>query len=357
MKNNFLAQAGGWNGFYTKFWSRKILVERNSIADTITIKGQRFWLKKSKKGSGRLKNTLSSVFHITQASGLRKPSVPCEKHLKMWCKLVYFLHLWNLHPYTVPTVYDTIMFQKCWFWVLIRLIRPIIRSKLVYFSIYQISIPIRFQRYMAQLVFNNVDFGSLMRLIRPLIRPKLVYFCIYEIFIIIRFQRYMTRLCFKNVDFGSLIRLIRPLIRPKFVYFSINRISIPLRFQRYMTRLCFKNVDIVSLIRLIRPLIRPKFVYFCTYQISIPIRFQRYMTRLCFKNFDFGSLITLIRVIRPNYGGSPIIFFHHDIFAKVIAWKYRMVLSGLAEEPIWSKSVTTRTRTDGDVITIPPSEG
>ena len=65
MKNkNFLAQAGGWNGFYAPFWSRKSLVERNSIADPITIKGQRFWLKKSKKGSGRLKNTLKSVFHI-----------------------------------------------------------------------------------------------------------------------------------------------------------------------------------------------------------------------------------------------------------------------------------------------------
>ena len=66
MKNkNFLAQAGGWNGFYTKFWSRKSLVERNSIADQDMLKGQRFWLKKSKKGSGRLKNTLKSVFHIT----------------------------------------------------------------------------------------------------------------------------------------------------------------------------------------------------------------------------------------------------------------------------------------------------
>ena len=68
MKNkNFLAQAGGWNGFYTKFWSRKSLVERNSIADSDMLKGQRFWLKKSKKGSGRLKNTLKSVFHIIKS--------------------------------------------------------------------------------------------------------------------------------------------------------------------------------------------------------------------------------------------------------------------------------------------------
>ena len=61
---NFLGQAGSGNGFYTKFCSRKSLVERNSIAASDTIKGQRFWLKKSKKGPGRLKNTLSSVFHI-----------------------------------------------------------------------------------------------------------------------------------------------------------------------------------------------------------------------------------------------------------------------------------------------------